>query len=64
MWILVLIILVPVVGVSQVTKLEEYNKEQQCIAEKARVMEEMRKTYPGDDTWTMECWPKNAGQAI
>ena len=55
MWILVLIIFSPVGDVDRVVAIEKYETSVECKDERDRVSLEMRKSYPNDNTFIMEC---------
>lgn len=55
MWLLLFVVLVPVTGIDKVTKLEQYTSREKCESERERIMVEMNKEYPGDDTYTLVC---------
>lgn len=55
MWILVFVVLIEVQGIDTVTALEKYTTKELCQSEKARILIEMEKSYPGDTSWTLEC---------
>jgi len=55
MWLLLFVVLIPVTGIDKVSKLEQYPSREKCESERKRVMVEMEKAYPGDDTYTLVC---------
>lgn len=55
MWMLVIIFLNAVPGISPVTLLETYPTSQECHSERARIGDEMAKAYPGERDFEIAC---------
>ena len=55
MWMLVIIPLNTVPGISPVTLLETYPTSQECHSERSRVGDEMAKAYPGEHNLEIAC---------
>jgi hypothetical protein len=55
MWMLVIILLNTVPGISPVTLLETYPTSQECQSGRARIGDEMAKAYPDDHDFEIAC---------
>ena len=55
MWMLVIILLNTVAGISPVTLLKTYPTSQECHSERDRVSDEMAKAYPGEGDFEIAC---------
>ena len=55
MWMLVIILLNTVPGISPVTLLETYPTSQECHSERNRIGDEMTKAYPGKHDFEIAC---------
>jgi len=55
MWMLVIILLNAVPGISPVTLLETYPTSQECHSECNRIGDEMAKAYPNDHDFEIVC---------
>jgi len=55
MWILVIILLNTVPGISPVTLLETYPTSQECQSERNRIGDEMAKAYPNEHDFEIAC---------
>lgn len=64
MWLLVLVTAVLNIQDGQhMTVLEKYQTKVACIAEQARIAQEMEKAYPGDTQFTLACFYQPDKQA-
>jgi len=54
-WLLLMIILTPVSGISSTTLLNTFDSKEECVIEKERISGDMSKSYPGDKTFGIEC---------
>ena len=57
-WVLFLVLLSPVQGFSKYNFVEKYDSKEECNIEKARILADMKKSYLGDDTFDLECQPR------
>lgn len=55
MWMLVIILLNTVPGISPVTLLETYPTSQECHSEREHIGAEMTKAYPDDHDFEIAC---------
>jgi hypothetical protein len=55
MWMLVIILLNTVLGISTVTLLETYSTSQECHNERDRIGDEMAKAYPDEHDFEIAC---------
>ena len=55
MWMLVIVLLNQVSGISPVTLLQTYPTSQECHSERARVGDEMVKAYPDEHDFEIAC---------
>jgi hypothetical protein len=55
MWMLVIVLLNHVSGISPVTLLQTYPTSQECHSERARIGDEMAKAYPGEHDFEIAC---------
>ena len=55
MWMLVIILLNTVPGISPVTLLETYPTSQECHSERGRIGDEMAKAYPNEHDFDIAC---------
>jgi hypothetical protein len=55
MWMLVIILLNTVPGISTVTLLETYPTSQECHSERSRIGDEMAKAYPDEQDFEIAC---------
>ena len=61
MWMLVIILLNTVPGISPVTLLQTYPTSQECYSERDRIGDEMAKAYPDDHDFEIACRFKSTG---
>ena len=55
MWMLVIILLNTVPGISTVTLLQTYPTSQECRSERDRIGDEMAEAYPDDRDFVIAC---------
>jgi len=55
MWMLVIILLNTVPGISPVTLLETYLTSEECQSERSRIGDEMAKAYPDEHDFEIAC---------
>lgn len=55
MWMLVIILLNTVPGISTVTLLQTYPTSQECHSERDRIRDEMAKAYPNEHDFQITC---------
>lgn len=55
MWMLVIVLLNTVPGISPVTLLQTYPTSQECHSERARIGDEMAKAYPDERDFEIAC---------
>ncbi len=54
-WVLFMVFLVPIPGFGKYNFVHEYTTAEECQTEKIRILPDMRASYPGDTSFTLEC---------